>query len=425
MRLDLPQMRIRTFLLLLGVPLLLMGALIVGLQLGEEELEQSVTGDGTATERGDGTAGAGGGADEDRDSGAAARRGVRLQRIGRFRDPLYVTAPPRDRRRVFVVEQSGRIVLLLGGKRVRRPFLNLSGQIVAGGEQGLLSMAFAPDYRRSGRFYVNYTDRNGDTRVVEYRRARRSPNVASRASRRVVFSADQPYGNHNGGLVLFGPDGLLYIGMGDGGAAGDPENRAQNLESPLGKLLRIDPRRQGSSPYRSPGSNPFVGRGGLNEIYAYGLRNPWRFSFDRRTGDLFIGDVGQNAVEEIDYARRGGARGRNFGWSCFEGRRRFDSSRSCPGAVGPMHQYARSGSNCSVTGGVVVRDPQLPALTGRYVYGDYCRGQIRSLRVRGGRARGDRAHNLRVTELSSFGEDARGRVYATSLAGPVYRLRSR
>jgi glucose/arabinose dehydrogenase len=405
-------MRIRTFLLLLGVPLLLMGALIVGLRVGKDELEQSVTGDGST----------GGSATTD---GGQAARGVRLQRIGTFRDPLYVTAPPGDRRRVFVVEQSGRIFVLVGGKRVRRPFLDVSGQIVAGGEQGLLSMAFAPDYRRSGRFYVDYTDRNGDTRVVEYRRSGRSPNVASRSTRRVVLGVDQPYPNHNGGLVLFGPDGYLYIGMGDGGSAGDPEDRAQNLNSLLGKLLRIDPRRRGSAAYRSPASNPFVGRGGRNEIYAYGLRNPWRFSFDRRNGDLYIGDVGQGAVEEIDYAPRGAARGRNYGWSCFEGNRSYDKSRNCPGATAPILTYGRAGGECSVTGGVVVRDPQLPALAGRYVYGDFCTGQMRSLRVTNGRATGDRAQNLHVANLSSFGEDVRGRVYATSLSGAVYRLRSK
>jgi glucose/arabinose dehydrogenase len=326
---------------------------------------------------------------------------------------------------VFVVEQSGRIVLLLGGKRVRRPFLDLSNEVTAGGEQGLLSMAFAPDYARTGRFYVYFTDRSGNQRVQEFRRSGGSPNRADVSTRRQVLLMGDPYPNHNGGLLLFGPDGLLYIGTGDGGSGGDPENRAQNLDSLLGKILRIDPRAHGSSAYRSPNSNPFVGRGGRNEIYAYGLRNPWRFSFDRRTDDLYIGDVGQDAVEEIDYARRGGARGRNYGWSCFEGRRRYEDSRSCPGATPPVHTYARSGANCSVTGGVVVRDPQLPALAGRYVYGDYCAGRIRSLRVGGGRATGDRAHNLRVQELSSFGEDARARVYATSLSGTVYRLRSR
>jgi glucose/arabinose dehydrogenase len=411
------DMRIRTFLLLLGVPLLLMGALIVGLQIGEEELEDSVA--PAPTERN------GGGSASPGDDGRAAARGVRLQRVATFRDPLYVTSPPGDRRRVFVVEQSGRVMLLLGGKGVGRPFLDLSDEVTAGGEQGLLSLAFAPDYARSGRFYVYFTDRSGDQRVQEFRRSQASPNRADKSTRRQLLAMPDPYPNHNGGLLLFGPDNLLYIGTGDGGSAGDPENRAQNLDSLLGKILRIDPRQDVSRPYRIPPTNPFVGRAGRDEIYTYGLRNPWRFSFDRRNGNLYIGDVGEGALEEIDFARRGGARGRNYGWSCFEGRRRFNSSRNCPGATPPIHQYALSGGNCAVTGGVVVRDPRLPALAGRYVYGDFCVGRIRSLRVRGRRATGDREHALQVDQLSSFGEDARGRVYATSLSGPVYRLRSR
>jgi glucose/arabinose dehydrogenase len=226
-------------------------------------------------------------------------------------------------------------------------------------------------------------------------------------------------------LNLFGPDRLLYIGLGDGGSGGDPQNRAQNLDTLLGKILRIDPRRSGSKPYRSPTSNPFVGRSGRDEIYAYGLRNPWRFSFDRETGDLYIGDVGQNRFEEVDYARRGKARGRNYGWSCFEGKSRYDSSRSCPNPISPVLTYPLTGGNCAVSGGVVVRDPALPQLTGRYVYGDTCRGQIRSFRIEGGNATDDRALGVRVSNLSSFGEDARGRVYLTSLDGPVYRLASR
>ena len=408
-------MRLRTFALLLGVPLLLMGALVAGLRIGEDELAESVRTD----------AGGGAGTGTETGTGGEARgaaRGVRLKRIGTFDTPLLVTAPPRDRRRVLVVEQTGRVRLLLGGKRVRRPFLDLRRDVTAGGEQGLLGLAFAPDYARSGRLYVYFTDRAGDQRVQEFRRSAQSPNRANKATRRNVLTMPDPYPNHNGGHLAFGPDGYLYIGTGDGGSAGDPENRAQDLDSLLGKLLRIDPRRSGSSPYRSPRSNPFVGRAGRNEIYAYGLRNPWRFSFDRRTGDLYIGDVGQDEVEEVDFASRGQARGRNYGWSCFEGSRRYDSSRSCPSPVGPVHEYARSGEACSVTGGVVSRDPGVPDLLGRYVYGDYCAGRLRSLRVQGGSATGDRALGLRVSSLTSFGEDARGRVYATSQNGPVYRF---
>jgi len=417
--LDPPHMRLRTFALLLGVPLLLMVALVVGLRIGEGELEESVRSDagaaGTGTEERTAT---------NREPAQAAAPGVRLQRIGTFDNPVLVTAPPGDERRVFVLEQTGRIRLLLGGKRVRRPFLDLRSDVTAGGEQGLLGLAFAPNYSRSGLFYVYFTGRDGRQRVQEFRRSARSANRANKASRRQVMTMADPYPNHNGGHLVFGPDDLLYIGTGDGGSAGDPENRAQNLESPLGKILRIDPRRRGSSSYRSPRSNPFVGRSGRNEIYAYGLRNPWRFSFDRRTGDLYIGDVGQNELEEIDFASRGDARGRNFGWSCFEGRSRYDDSRNCPGAVGPALQYDRSGGECSVTGGVVARDAAVPDLAGRYLYGDFCTGRLRSFRIQGGRVTDDRGLGLRVASLSSFGEDARARVYATSLDGPVYRFRS-
>jgi glucose/arabinose dehydrogenase len=358
-------------------------------------------------------------------SAEEAARGVRLARVGTFANPLYVTSPPGDRRRVFVVEQGGRIRVLVNGKLRQRPFLDISNLIVSGGEQGLLSVAFAPDYARSGRFYVDFTDRNGDTRVQELRRSKRDPNRANLSTRRAVLFVNQPFANHNGGLLLFGPDGLLYIGMGDGGSAGDPFNNAQRLDTLLGKILRIDPRRTGRRADGVPGSNPFVGRAGRDEIYAYGLRNPWRFSFDSKTDDLYIGDVGQNRLEEIDYAKRGQARGRDYGWSCFEGSRRYDSSRKCANPVGPVLDYSHSDGSCSVTGGVVVRDPRVPALAGRYVYGDFCRGRLASFRISGGKAVDLGSLGLQVSSLSSFGEDARGRVYVTSLAGPVYRLAAR
>jgi glucose/arabinose dehydrogenase len=357
----------------------------------------------------------------------AQRRGVRLRRIGTFTAPLYVTAPPGDRRRVFVVEQEGRIVVVRGGRKLSRPFLDIRDLVVAGGEQGLLSMAFAPDYESSGLFYVYYTDNGGDTRVVEYRRA--SADRADHDSARQVLFQRQPEVNHNGGLVLFGPDDLLYVGLGDGGGAGDrhgPRGNAQDLGALLGKILRIDPRPDGGRPYRVPTSNPFVGRDGARgEIYSYGLRNPWRFSFDRRTGDLAIGDVGQSDVEEIDFVRRDGGKGANFGWRPFEGRSRYTPGEDAPGHVPPVIQRYHSRGNCSITGGVVVRDPELPGLFGRYVFGDYCRGRIESARLRAGGARDARQTRLRVESLSSFGEDARGRVYVTSLDGPVYRLAAR
>jgi glucose/arabinose dehydrogenase len=268
---------------------------------------------------------------------------------------------------------------------------------------------------------VDFTDRKGDTRIQEFRRSRGNPDRASKGTRRQILFVNQPYPNHNGGLVLFGPDHYLYVGMGDGGSAGDPQNRAQNLNTLLGKLLRIDPRPGASL---APSSNPFVGKAGRDEVYAFGLRNPWRFSFDRKTGDLYIGDVGQDTREEIDFARRGSGAGRDYGWSCFEGKRRYNSSRSCPNPTRPALDYGRGGGECSVTGGVVARDPRL-ALSGRYVYGDYCTGAIRSFRIAGGKATDDRGTRLKVSELSSFGQDARGRVYAVSLNGPVYRLRAR
>jgi glucose/arabinose dehydrogenase len=356
-----------------------------------------------------------------------AASGVRLVRLGSFRAPLYVTAPPGDRRRVFVVEQGGTIRVVRGGRKLPRPFLDIRSLVLAGGEQGLLSMAFAPDYASSRRFYVYYTDRQAQQRIVEYRAA--TADRAARGSARLVLRMADPEPNHNGGSLVFGPDRLLYVGTGDGGGAGDrhgARGNAQNLGSLLGKLLRIDPRPRRGRPYRVPRSNPFVGRSGARpEIYAYGLRNPWRFSFDRRAGDLAIADVGQNASEEIDFVRRGRGKGANFGWRPFEGFRRFAPGEDAPGHVRPVLTHSHGAGWCSITGGYIVRDPGVPALAGRYVYGDFCLGRIRAARLRSGGARDDRALPVAgVSSLSSFGEDARGRVYVTSLEGPVYRLAS-
>lgn len=355
----------------------------------------------------------------------AQRGGVKLTRIGTFDSPVHVAQPPGDRRRLFVVEQGGRIRVVRDGRTLRTPFLDIRDRVVAGGEQGLLSVAFAPDYQRSGRFYVDYTDRAGDSRVVEYRRA--TADRAAPRTARVVLRQDQPESNHNGGLLLFGPDGLLYVGFGDGGGAGDQHGargNAQNLGTWLGKILRIDPRPARGRPYRVPADNPFVGRAGARpEIYAWGLRNPWRFSFDRRTGDLTIGDVGQGEREEVDFMRRGTARGANFGWRAWEGTLRYDRSLTVRGAVRPVLEYdTHAGGGCSITGGYVVRDPRIPALAGRYVYGDFCAGRLLTARLRPGGATARRATRLRVPSLSSFGEDGAGRIYATSLDGPVHRL---
>jgi glucose/arabinose dehydrogenase len=351
-------------------------------------------------------------------SEASGSGGVRLRRVGNFSQPVFVTAPRGDRKRVFVVEQGGRIRVMVKGKTRSRPFLDIASIVQAGGERGLLSMAFAPDYRSSGRFYVYFTDSTGDIRIQEYRRS--SANVANPGSARDVMRIrHRRYGNHNGGQLQFGPDGMLYIGTGDGGGGGDPFRSGQDLGSRLGKILRIDPR--AGKRFRVPRSNPFRSRSGARgEIWSYGLRNPWRFSFDRKTGRIAIADVGQNAWEEVNFSRKRG-RGANYGWSAFEGRTRYNSG-SAPRHHRPALVKSHSGGWCSITGGYVVRDRSLGGLYGRYIYGDFCRSQIRSVKMRGSRARGDRATSLSVDGLSSFGEDARGRVYATSLNGPVYRL---
>jgi glucose/arabinose dehydrogenase len=352
-----------------------------------------------------------------------AARGVKLTRIGTFSAPTYVAQAPGDRR-LFVVEQGGRIRVLRGGHVLARPFLDLTRLVKSGGEQGLLSMAFAPDYARSGRFYVDYTDVDGNTRVVEYRRGPSADRADPRSARLVLFQA-QPQPNHNCGQLAFGPDGLLYVGDGDGGSEGDPHGRignGQSLGTQLGKILRIDPRPSRGRGYSIPAGNPFVGRRGAQPtIYAWGLRNPWRFSFDMRTGDLAIGDVGQDQVEEIDFRTRGTARGVNFGWRAWEGTRRNDPSLHVRGDVKPVLEYTHA-HGCSVVGGYVIRDPRLRSLAGRYVYGDFCAGDLLTARLRQHGSSARSSLGLHVAALSSFGEDDAGRIYAASLSGPVYRL---
>ena len=354
----------------------------------------------------------------------SAQGAVRLQKIGTFESPVYVTSPPKDNSRLFVVEQGGKVIVVKGGKPLGTPFLDVSDKITSGSEQGLLSIAFPPDYADSGLFYIFYTDSDGDEAVVEYKR--RSEDVADPGSARQLMKVADPEPNHNGGLLLFGPDGHMYVGIGDGGGAGDQHGsrgNAQSLGTLLGKILRIDPKASGSRPYTIPADNPFVNRSGAKgEIYSYGLRNPWRFSFDRSTGDLTIGDVGQNEVEEIDFVRRGKGRGANFGWRPFEGNDRFAEGESAPGAIKPVITEKHADGNCSITGGVIIRDPKLPAWRGRYVFGDFCRGVIQTAVLSSGRAKSLTDRKLKVPQLSSFGEDASGRVYATSLDGPVYRF---
>ena len=357
-----------------------------------------------------------------------AASSVKLVSVGKFNMPLYVTAPPKDLRRAMVVQQGGRISVVRDGKTLGTPFLDVSSRLTAGGEQGLLGLAFAPGYAQSGLFYVYFTRRDGKQEVAEFKRA--TSDRANASSYRSVLVMDDPEGNHNGGQLNFGPDGLLYIGTGDGGGAGDQHGttgNAQNLGSMLGKILRIDPRRAGSKSYSVPASNPFVRRAGARpEIYSYGLRNPWRFSFDRVGGDLIIGDVGQDKVEEVDFTTVAQANGGNFGWRVREGDQPF-SAGSASGAIEPVIVRTHAEGWCSVTGGYVVRDPALPSLRGKYLYGDFCEGLIYGARLSSSGASGNaRVAGLpQIPALSSFGEDARGRIYVVSLGGAVSRIAAR
>jgi glucose/arabinose dehydrogenase len=353
--------------------------------------------------------------------------GFRLAKVaGNLGDALFVTAAPGQPERLYVVGQGGRIRILERG-RLRGTFLNLSSRVTAGGEQGLLGLAFHPGYARNGRFFVYYTDRSGDNRVVEYRRA--SATRGNPGSARPLLAMDDPYSNHNGGHLAFGPDGHLYIATGDGGSGGDPEDNGQSPDSLLGKLLRIDVDSSGGGrPYGVPSDNPYASGGGRPEIYSYGLRNPWRFSFDRERGDLWIGDVGQGAIEEIDFRRRGAGLGVNFGWNAFEGRSRFSGGGPVRGSapVGPVAQYDH-GKGCSVTGGYVYRGTKVPALRGRYAYADYCTGRLWTMRAgpSPGGVREDTARlGVKLANVTSFGEGLGGEVYVIA-NGTLYRFARR
>jgi glucose/arabinose dehydrogenase len=365
-------------------------------------------------------------------SPSAARGKVALKKIGEFESPIYVAGAPGYPGLLFVVERAGKIVVLDHGKKLSRPFLDISADTTTDVERGLLSVAFPPDYEQSGLFYVYYTNLAGNIRIDEFHRA--TPTRADPGSDRKVIEIPHPVNaNHNGGQLQFlGED--LYIGTGDGGSGGDPPNNAQNKNVLLGKLLRIDPRQSGGQAYTVPADNPFVGpgsSGGRDEIYSYGLRNPFRFSFDTVGGGpprIVIGDVGQNRFEEIDYTTVAAADGANFGWDALEGDQPYtEENGGTPnpgGTTKPVFVYShdRAGGSCSVIGGYVVRDRSLPSLYGRYVYADLCEGELRSLVLRGGRAGGDRKLGLHVDSPSSFGEDLAGHLYVASLDGPVYRL---
>ena len=346
-----------------------------------------------------------------------------LARIGTFEQPVLVTAPPGDTQRVFVVEQTGTVQVVRGGEVLPRPFLDLRGRVTAAGESGLLSVAFAPDYQESGLVYAFYNLRGGygDVRIAEFRRDSSDPDVVDPSTERAVLTIPKPYENHNGGMLQFGPDGYLYISVGDGdpGVLNPAGFFAQRLDDLLGGILRIDPR--AAVPYAVPPDNPFVGVPGARpEIWAYGLRNPWRFWIDE-FGSLIVGDVGSTSREEINLIPPG-ASGLNFGWPCFEGTLVFDSATTCLRPVSPLLEIPRENGVCALIGGVVSRDPRIPALTGRYFYGDLCTGAITTIAIEGGAVTASAPLGLVVPALTSFGVDALRRVYATSGSGEVYRL---
>ena len=339
--------------------------------------------------------------------------------------PLYLTAPPEDTHRLFVVEKSGAIRIIEDGTLLGTPFLDLAGRVSAGAEQGLLGLAFSPDYAQSGRFVVHYTDTGGNTVVSSLRVSSGNPDVADPASETVLLTAEQPFSNHNGGQIAFGPDGMLYVGLGDGGSGGDPGGRGQSLADLLGSILRVDVGT--GTGYTIPADNPFAGRtDARGELWNSGLRNPWRFSFDRATGDLYIADVGQNAWEEVDVAPAagGGGRGANYGWNRMEGAHCFGAA-SCDrtGLTLPVLEYGHD-EGCSITGGYVYRGAAIPALQGHYFYADYCDGWVRSFRYENGRVV-DAAQWPTLAPggaVPSFGQDAAGELYVLSAAGGVFRV---
>ena len=336
--------------------------------------------------------------------------------------PVYLTVPPGESpgaARLFVVEQAGRIRVVEDGNLLDTPFLDITDKVQAGGERGLLSVAFHPGYAENGRFFVDYTDTEGDTRVEEYT-VSGDPDVADPGSARLILTVPQPYSNHNGGLVTFGPDGYLYIGMGDGGSGGDPQGNGQDPTTLLGALLRIDV--DGGDPYGIPTDNPFVDGGGAPEVWAYGLRNPWRFSFDPGGGRLYIADVGQSEWEEVHVADEDAA-GLNYGWNILEGSHCYNAS-GCDrsGLEVPVHEYSHD-EGCSITGGYVYRGNAITGIDGHYFYGDFCGGWVASFRYDGADAVDHNRYDFGdIGRVLSFGRDAAGELYVLTDQGTVYRL---
>lgn len=356
--------------------------------------------------------------------------------VGGLRHPTYLTHAGDGSGRLFVVEQPGSIRIVRDGALLPEPFLSIEGAVGSRAlEQGLFSVAFHPNYAANGFFFVNYTDNNGDSVIARYS-VSADPDAADPDSGVLLMSVEQPYVNHNGGQLQFGPDGYLYIGLGDGGSAGDPQGNGQNLGTLLGSLLRIDPRLpgadadagstpQGLSAYGLPPDNPFVGRADARpEIWAYGLRNPWRFSFDRLTGDLYIADVGQGGYEEIDFQPASSRGGENYGWNIMEGNHRY-AAGAAAGLVPPVAEYSHAEGGCSVTGGYVYRGAALPVLNGAYLFGDFCSGLIWALQPTGPDGWQRQLLFRSGLQISSFGEDQDGELYVLDWAGAAYRLQSR
>ena len=341
--------------------------------------------------------------------------------------PLLLADPPDGTARLFIVEQTGRIKIMLNGHIRSTPFLNLAGKVSTGSEQGLLGLAFHPNFKTNRKLYVDYTNTHGNTVIAEYKVSATNKNVVDTSTRRQLLWIDQPYANHNGGMLAFGPDGYLYIGMGDGGGAGDPGGRAQNKSSLLGKILRIGVNHPSPGlPYRIPSGNPFVGVAGRDEVWQYGLRNPWRFSFDRSTGDLWIGDVGQDNWEEVDHATAasGLGKGVNWGWDVFEGTHCYPPSvSSCNGSgkTAPLLDYDHSG-RCSITGGYVYRGSEIPALQGGYVFGDFCSGEIWVVAANAAAPATPTLLLNTSLSISSFGQTSAGELYVVDHGGRLYRI---
>jgi hypothetical protein len=334
--------------------------------------------------------------------------------------PVYVTSPAGDPR-LFIVEQPGRIRVIQNGQLLPTPFLDIVSRVGSGGERGLLSLAFHPQYSTNGFFFVYFTAPDGQIRVERFT-VSANPNVANPSSAKLILGVPHPRGNHNGGLALFGPDGMLYLGLGDGGGAGDPDENGQDPNALLGSLLRIDVNT--GDPYGIPAGNPFIGRADARpEIWATGLRNPWRFAFDTQGGNLYIADVGQGELEEVNVvpATRAGV---NYGWNIMEGSSCFNAS-SCnrQGLELPALEYRHLGNACSVTGGFVYRGAAIPEIAGHYFYGDYCAGFVKSFRYQNGAATDERNWELgNIGNVTSFGQDSAGELYITAGNGTVYRI---